>query len=180
MNCSFHACVFFFVYTSSSSPVNASQAIVDLLFRAMPTASQGQLTDLKCALTNNMTLGQLGATLNLHKHIITQSSSLMECFEDIHRRKHSDGEKGYGENTGEHEQSLPGGELNLDSAISNTQQTSYANGMKVLADVMEAVVGAIFIDSGGSMGTVQRVIQAVQVIPAGLLSHPRPVYTHES
>jgi dsRNA-specific ribonuclease len=60
-------------------------------------------------------------------------------------------------------------------AVSHTEglaeSLSDVSELKILADVVEAVIGAIFMDSGGSLSTVQRVICHVNIVPSEMLSN---------
>jgi dsRNA-specific ribonuclease len=127
------------------------------MYRAMPTANQGQLTDLKCSLINNKALGLVGLRLHLHECVLTSSQTLLHCFESLSDETNVNMcEDGVMDETG-------GGQ---DGAA----RVSDAKGIKILADVVEAVVGAVFLDSDCSLLTVQRVIQETHIIPPALLT----------
>lgn len=165
------------------------KAIIDLLYHAMPTAPQGELTDTKCSLINNKALGLIGQRLGLHMCLLACSSTLAQwvgdincqqqmgsdsdIFDSIDRREKKE------ENSVErdHDYINRDDEVNKIIAIatagggdiSNSTRVSDAHGLKILADVLEAVVGAVFIDSDCSLRTVQRLIRHVGIIPPGLL-----------
>jgi dsRNA-specific ribonuclease len=148
---------------------------VDLLFRAKPTATQGSLTDLKCSITNNKTLGLLGLTLNLHRYIITTSPALSLCFaemDDARMKECVDAlllQDDDSSITNNNEEEKDNDDDDDDDEVNKTT-VSYAKGIKIVADVVEAVVGAIFMDSGCCLDTVQRVIRDTGVLPPVLLA----------
>lgn len=110
-----------------------------MLYRAKPTASVGELTDMKCSLVNNKTLARQGLSLNLLKYIIPPSSDQTSSSEDIARMKQM---------------------VTLrDEVVAS----------KVIADVVEAIIGAVFMDCEGCLSTVQRVVRHVGLVPPFLL-----------
>lgn len=115
------------------------QAIIDMLYRTKPTASVGELTDIKCSLINNKTLARRGIDLNLHKYIITSSLGQASCLKDIAKMK----------------------EVGL--------VRDEVEGGKVLADVVEAIIGAVFMDCEGCLSTVQRVVRHAELVPPHIL-----------
>ena len=141
------------------------QAIVDLLYNAFPTASQGRLTDLKCSLINNKALGHIGHSIGLNACIITSSRGTPSCSEDI-ADVNRNGMDIVNEEDNQHNDNI---------AVSHTEglaeSLSDVSELKILADVVEAVIGAIFMDSGGSLSTVQRVICHVNIVPPEMLSN---------
>ena len=120
---------------------------MDLLYHALPAASPGQLTDLKCSLVNNKVLGCLAASLNLHKYVRTTSQSLRENFELMESRKHDNVL------------------LDSDCVEHNTSRAGYFKSVKVLADIIEAVIGGIFLDSDCNFRAIQNVICSAGIFP---------------
>jgi len=133
-------------------------AVVDLLYHAHPTSSQGHLTDVKCSLISNKALGLIGFGLELHKCVLTSSPHLAFCLEHL-----TAAQCGNSSDCVEDEMIDDKG----DGSVST--DTASSTGIKVLADVLEAIIGAIFIDSQYSLSTIQRVARHVNIVPEDLL-----------
>ncbi|KAL7800300.1 hypothetical protein V8C37DRAFT_414204 [Trichoderma ceciliae] len=132
-------------------------AVVDFLFKRFPEAGPKRLTEYKMAMVSNQFLGCLCVKLGLHKHILIATSSLLgdikeyavqlEQAEEMARRK-SQGDDGV--------------EVASDESFPAEGQTAAPKDFwievqqppKVLADVVEALVGAMFVDSGYSFSIV--------------------------
>ncbi|KAI9283954.1 hypothetical protein BC943DRAFT_294415 [Umbelopsis sp. AD052] len=108
--------------------------VVNYLFRKYPDYEPGKMTDIKDACVNNRVLGTMCLEMGLNKHIIHFSSKLMGAITQFAREVELI--KDSGENVGEYWSDL--------------------DVPKVLSDVVESVLGAIFVDSGFDFDTVQK------------------------
>ncbi|PTB64901.1 hypothetical protein BBK36DRAFT_1122797 [Trichoderma citrinoviride] len=130
-------------------------AIVDFLFKRFPEADPKWLTEHKTAMVSNQFLGCLCVKLGLHKHILLATSSLLgdigryaaqlEQAEEMARQKilGDSAETALSESPQDESQSI------LQNFWVEVPQPP-----KVLADVVEALVGAMFVDSGYSFSVV--------------------------
>lgn len=132
-------------------------AIVDFLFKRFPEADPKWLTEHKTAMVSNQFLGCLCVKLGLHKHILLATSSLLgdigryaaqlEQAEEMARQKlkrqFDSAETALSESSQAEPESIP-----QDFWVEVPQPP------KVLADVVEALVGAMFVDSGYSFSVV--------------------------
>ncbi|KAL7807947.1 hypothetical protein V8C44DRAFT_351125 [Trichoderma aethiopicum] len=132
-------------------------AIVDFLFKRFPEADPKWLTEHKTAMVSNQFLGCLCVKLGLHKHILLATSSLLgdigryaaqlEQAEEMARQKLQrqcdSAETALSESSQAEAESIP-----QDFWVEVPQPP------KVLADVVEALVGAMFVDSGYSFSVV--------------------------
>ncbi|KAL7929378.1 hypothetical protein V8C35DRAFT_198857 [Trichoderma chlorosporum] len=130
-------------------------AIVDFLFKRFPEADPKWLTEHKTAMVSNQFLGCLCVKLGLHKQILLATSALLgdigryaaqlEQAEEMARQKSQGGdlESTSTESSQAEAQSIP-----QDFWIEVPQPP------KALADVVEALVGAMFVDSGYSFSVV--------------------------
>ncbi|KAH0491956.1 hypothetical protein TgHK011_003357 [Trichoderma gracile] len=131
-------------------------AIVDFLFKRFPEADPKWLTEHKTAMVSNQFLGCLCVKLGLHKHILLATSSLLgdigryaaqlEQAEEMARQRlqGDSAEPALSESSPKVEvESIP-----QDFWVEVPQPP------KVLADVVEALVGAMFVDSGYSFSVV--------------------------
>lgn len=116
-------------------------AVLDFLITAhiyerCPHMDPGQLTDLRSALVNNVTLACLCARYNIHTHILYRSSGLATAisgFLDIQTK--------YDHEVGDHVVQL----------MEEEDMGEYVDVPKVLGDVFEAIIGAVFLDSGNNL-----------------------------
>ncbi|KAG9252647.1 uncharacterized protein F5Z01DRAFT_726455 [Emericellopsis atlantica] len=117
--------------------------IVDYLYRTFPEADPQWLTEHKGAMVSNQFLSCLCVQLQLHKHLRITTSSLIsqraEYAASLERAR----------NVAEQEASN-GTKLRMDY----WRNTLTPN--KALADVLEAVVGAMFVDSKYNLDVVRR------------------------
>ncbi|KAI8065560.1 hypothetical protein BC940DRAFT_241014, partial [Gongronella butleri] len=107
--------------------------VVRYLFERYPGATPGVLTDLKTACVNKHILGYLCMHIKMHHHIIHYSSMLVKAIETI---EHEIKQVKVSGNVG-HEFWL---DLNMP---------------KVLSDVIESMLGAVFVDSQFRLEPVQ-------------------------
>lgn len=108
--------------------------VVNYLFHKYPDYEPGRMTDIKDGCVNNRVLGAMCLEMGLNKHIIHFSSKLMGAITQFAREVELI--KDSGENVGEYWSDL--------------------DVPKVLSDVVESVLGAIFVDSGFDFDTVQK------------------------
>lgn len=128
-------------------------AVLDFLISAYiyeqnPTMSPGQLTDLRSALVNNITLACILVRHGLHLYILSESASLTDtvskfvAFQEAHKHEITD-------------------QVNLLSEESERCQGTMAEFVdvpKALGDVFESLIGAVFLDSGNDLEATWRVI----------------------
>lgn len=124
-------------------------AVLDLLismyiFERCPDKNPGQLTDLRSALVNNVTLACLCVRYNFHSHILSQNAVLSEQiasfvdFQEQHNMEITDQVQLLSEET-----DLMG---------------EFVDVPKTLGDIVEALIGAVFLDSGYDLERTWRVI----------------------
>lgn len=110
-------------------------AIVDYLFKKFPAADPQWLTEHKMAMASNQFLGCLCVKLNLHKHLLVSTSVILgnvahyvtelEVAEEAARREAENSNK----------------EMRKDFWLQAVHPP------KALPDIMEAIIGAMFVDS---------------------------------
>ncbi|KAL6812570.1 hypothetical protein J3E69DRAFT_359687 [Trichoderma sp. SZMC 28015] len=131
-------------------------AVVDFLFKRFPEADPKWLTEHKMAMVSNQFLGCLCVKLGLHKHILLATNSLLgdigryagqlEQAEEMARQKSQGGDQ---------ESSSDGNSSQAEAqSISQDFWIEVPQPPKTLADVVEALVGAMFVDSGYSFSVV--------------------------
>ncbi|KAI8384572.1 dicer-2 protein [Radiomyces spectabilis] len=108
--------------------------VIRYLFEKYPSASPGLITDLKGSCVNNRVLGIICLECNLHRHIIHYSNALIraiqETYEEVQQMK---------------EDGTAVGEYWTDMNIP-----------KVLSDVVESMIGAIFVDAGFNLAPIEK------------------------
>lgn len=123
-------------------------AVLDFLITAYisercPTMDPGQLTDLRSALVNNVTLACLCVRYNIHVHILSQSAVLAESisrFVDF-QRKHN-------------HQVADHVELLMEESDKQCKMADYVDVPKTLGDIFESIIGGIFLDSGNDLEVI--------------------------
>lgn len=118
-------------------------AVLDFLvtlyiYERNPSMSPGQLTDLRSALVNNVNLACVLVRNELHRFILSQSPMLTDTigkFVDVQARKRN----------------RIGDWVRLLCEESDTPLVEYVDVPKVLGDVFEALIGAIYLDSGKNL-----------------------------
>lgn len=116
-------------------------AIVDYLFRKYPAADPHWLTEHKMAMVSNQFLGCLCVKLGLHKHILLTSSALLN-----QKTEYVAGLEGAEQAAREEEEVGPKEGEQRRIARRNFWLDA-PQPPKALADVTEAIVGAMFVDS---------------------------------
>ena len=125
-------------------------AVVHLLNLKFPNAPQGQLTDLRSKTTCNRRLSALGLRLGLQKHIQAMSTSLIAEFADIQ----------LWQNTVQQ----TGGSDYDKVQFEYIEKYGQKNGLKAVADAVEAMFGAIFIDSCGNFEVICEIVSRLHII----------------
>lgn len=118
--------------------------VMSVLYEASPVATQGTLSALKHRLLCNQHLAIVAIGLGLHKHMFVFSAVLVSQFGEIALWKEA------------HDRKDKAGERALEGGF---------GGGKVLADCLEALIAAVFIDSHCDMQTVRSVVDRIGVIP---------------
>lgn len=137
--------------------------VVSYLFNKYPGFSPGVLTEMKDACVSNNTLAAIVEPLELHPHILHFSSKLMYAMDEF--------------KTVMSELRLDW-EANQSEAIKNEYWFD-VDAPKVISDIMESIIGAVFVDSGFSLetahGIFERLIQPVydrHIAPNKVIVHP--------
>ncbi|CAK7207002.1 Dicer-like protein 1 [Sporothrix eucalyptigena] len=114
-------------------------AAVDYLFHKFPDKDPQWLTEHKMAMVSNQFLGTLSVTLGFHKHLLSFTGDLQKQvmeyvakIEDARARAEAEAVK----------------DGKPSSAFARDYWVHITRPIKVLADVVEAYIGAIFVDSG--------------------------------
>lgn len=114
--------------------------ITSYIYERCPNMDPGQLTDLRSALVNNVTLACLCVRFNIYLHILSQNAVLTESinrFVDFQvKHKHE---------VADHV------ELLMEEKDVECKMAEYVDVPKTLGDVFEALIGGIFLDSGNDL-----------------------------
>ncbi|KAM4058838.1 ribonuclease III domain-containing protein [Hirsutella rhossiliensis] len=118
--------------------------IVDYLFQRFPDADPQWMTEHKMAMTSNHFFGCLCVQIGLQRHLLMTTSSLVgqlsEFVEELERAKEA----------AVLEAQASGAEARRDFWLTTSHPP------KALSDMLEALVGAMFVDSGYDYGVVRR------------------------
>lgn len=120
-------------------------AVLDFLVTAYisercPDMDPGQLTDLRSALVNNITLACLCVRYNIHVHILSQNAMLKDSidrFVDFQQKNNHE--------VSDHV------ELLMEESDVICKMAKCTDVPKTLGDVLEAIIGGIFLDSGNNL-----------------------------
>ncbi|XP_055596421.1 endoribonuclease dcr-1 [Uranotaenia lowii] len=118
--------------------------VVNYTFERNPTMSPGQLTDLRSALVNNVTLACILVRHGLHMYILSDSASFSDAvsrfvvFQEKQRHRITD-------------------QVNL-LVEEVAPFAEFVDVPKALGDVFESLIGAVFLDSGNDLQTAWNVI----------------------
>ena len=141
-------------------------AVVSLLAKGLKHANQGDLSTQRSAATCNSNLGRKALQLGLQRHLYVASDQLLTDFRDQLLTDFREVQF-----SRELDQAAVG--INSDQIIATTvdfrlgdQADAVSVGcMKALADFLEALIGAIYMDSSESLETVERVVQHIGLLP---------------
>lgn len=131
-------------------------AVLDMLvtayiFERCPEMQQGKLTDLRSALVNNNTLACLCVRNQFHRYILSQNALLAEKIDHFAQFQRS------------HKHVITEQVLLL-IGNEDVPMGEYIDVPKALGDVVEALIGAVFLDSGNDVaqtwGVVYRLMHA--------------------
>lgn len=125
-------------------------AVVSLLALHQKNSNEGDLSKQRSEATNNMNLGKKALHLGLQKHLLVMSNRLLCDFRDI--QLHYEMEEFV-----EKDNFFEAGGINTEVVGESCH--------KALADFLEALIGAVFIDCGGSLEVVQRVVMHINLLP---------------
>ncbi|KAL7919430.1 hypothetical protein ACQKWADRAFT_329617 [Trichoderma austrokoningii] len=120
--------------------------VVDFLYSRFPEADPKWLTEHKMAMVSNQFLGFLSVKLGLGKHLMLATSPLHSKIRE------------YTAEAQEAEKKAKAGKKPQDNEAPSKTQDFWAEIQqppKALADVVESLVGAMFVDSGYSFAVVQ-------------------------
>ena len=126
--------------------------------------SQGKLTMRKIDLANNKTLSRIACKLRIYRYIKMTSTQLLRDYEQIDAWFEAQLAKQKSDYIGSEQiDSVDFNEIN-DNVL-----TAYINNMKpaimkTLADALEAIVGAVYIDSEGNLETIKNCLSRIKVI----------------
>lgn len=117
-------------------------AILDMLVTAYvyencPTKDPGQLTDIRSALVNNITLACLCVRYNFHLHILHQNAILTEKV------------AGFSQFQAAHSHNITDQVMLL--FAEGEVLGEFVDVPKTLGDIFEALIGAVFLDSGNNL-----------------------------
>lgn len=114
--------------------------ITSYIFERCPEMDPGKLTDLRSALVNNVTLACICVRYNIHLYILSQNAALTEFISQFvdFQIKHDN-------EVTDHV------ELLREEKDVECKMAEYVEVPKTLGDVVEALIGAIFLDSGNNL-----------------------------
>lgn len=120
-------------------------AVLDFLITAFiyercPHMDPGQLTDLRSALVNNVTLACLTVRNNFHLHMLSQNILLTENIEKFVEFQNK-----------QNHQVTEHVELLMEEIDVICRMAEYVDVPKALGDIFEAIIGAVFLDSGSDL-----------------------------
>lgn len=126
-------------------------AVLDMLVTAYiyercPQMHQGKLTDLRSALVNNNTLACICVRNQFHRHILSQNALLSEQIEHFASFQQT------------HKHAVTEQVLLLISDADVPAMGEHIAVPKALGDVFEALIGAVFLDSGNDLTLTWSVI----------------------
>ena len=115
------------------------------------TFSPGQITDLRSALVNNNTLAGIAVDSGFHRHLLQQSPELFKRINDYVAERSVICDKG----VSTPKATLDNLELNNEEDCPEYEQIEVP---KALGDVIESLIGAVFLDSNCCLETTWKVI----------------------
>lgn len=114
------------------------QLVSAYIFEQCPRKSPGKLTDIRSALVNNVTLACLCVRNHFHLHILHQNALLGEKIELFAQFQKNNGHK-----IDDH--------VLLLRPAKGDRMGEYVDVPKTLGDIMESIIGAVFLDSGNDL-----------------------------
>ncbi|KAL7056145.1 hypothetical protein AAHC03_021158 [Spirometra sp. Aus1] len=113
--------------------------VTQRIFKEHPTFNPGELTDLRTALVSNINLAIVAVRLSIHRYLDQTDPTLWE-------------------NIGNFAQVVLEQPYKLWQLEDQYSGSSRSLSYKVLGDMVEAIIGAVYIDCGGSMPVITSVI----------------------
>uniref|UniRef100_A0A5K3FA09 Helicase ATP-binding domain-containing protein n=1 Tax=Mesocestoides corti TaxID=53468 RepID=A0A5K3FA09_MESCO len=113
--------------------------VTQRIFKDHPDMNPGQLTDLRAALVSNINLAVVAVRFGIHKYLEQTDPSLWKVISNFSEVLNNDPSK-------------------LWQLEDECYERNESLGFKVLGDMVEAIIGAIYVDSGGVTNVVTSVI----------------------
>lgn len=107
----------------------------------------GELTDLRSALVNNVTLACICVRNRIHNYILSENSKLTESILTF-----AEFQEAHGHEVTEHVQLL------TEESETEGTMAEYTGVPKALGDIIEAIIGGVFLDCGNDLRETWRVI----------------------
>eukprot|EP01036_Dinobryon_divergens_P030207 gene30207-39412_t len=147
--------------------------IVSMLYKGNPCLQQGGLSQYKSRITCNKTLAQVAVRLGLHKYLLHCSLPLEDLLEKISilvlAMDNSSSASGIigdnGSNDDDEDEDDESNKKQHANKKVRRMEVELPSDVKFLADAFEAIIAAIYIDSGSSLDTVCAVIRHIKMIP---------------
>ncbi|KAM0464501.1 hypothetical protein ACHAPV_002327 [Trichoderma viride] len=133
-------------------------AVVDFLYSRFPEADPKWLTEHKMAMVSNQFLGFLSVKLGLSKHLMLATSSLHSMIREYTAEAKEAEEKANACKKPHGNEAAAGSDKGASAEAPSVTQDFWAEIQqppKALADVVESLVGAMFVDSGYSFSVVR-------------------------
>lgn len=121
--------------------------VTSYIYEQCTDMDPGQLTDLRSALVNNITLACICVRNQIHNFILSQNIRLTESI-----IKFTDFQERHNHEVTEHVQLL------MSESETEAIMAEYTEVPKTLGDILEAIIGGIFLDSGNDLKETWRVI----------------------
>lgn len=136
--------------------------VVYMLYTGNPYLQQGELSQYKSCITCNKMLAQFAVRLGLHKYLLQCSFSLADVLDKISQlvvdRCNSSA------NTIKQDCDNEDEKQHVSKKVRRVD-LELPTDVKFLADAFEAIIAAIYIDSGSSLDTICNVIRNLKMIP---------------
>ena len=148
--------------------------IVSMLYQGNIYLQQGGLTLYKSRITCNKTLAQFAVRLGLHKYLLHCSLPLEDALEKISNLVLAMDSSTAACHIGDYDDDDDGDDGDNEDGSNKKQHVNkkvrrmdveLPSDVKFLADAFEAIIAAIYIDSGNSLDTVCAVIRHIKMIP---------------
>ena len=139
--------------------------VVYMLYTGNPYLQQGELSQYKSCITCNKMLAQFAVRLELHKYLLQCSFSLADISQLVVNRCNSSA------NTIKQDYENEDEKQHVSEKVRRVD-LELPTDVKFLADAFEAIIAAIYIDSGSSLDTICDVIRNLKMIPDEYLRFP--------